>query len=56
MTHEKKCHNCGRVDTRGFTKIGNSFVLRGSTRTAQRLNMNNGPAIWECKKPYGCAA
>jgi len=52
--HVKTCDRCGREDTRGFTKIGNSFILRGRTRLAQRLNMNSGPAIWECAPGHGC--
>lgn len=52
--HAKRCGTCGREDTRGFTKLGNSFALRGKTRTAQRLNMRSGPAIWECAPGNGC--
>lgn len=55
MTHEKECQKCGRRDTRGFTKVGSKFVLRGRTRLAQRLNMGSGPAIWECRRGFGCA-
>ncbi len=53
--HVKRCRECGREDTRGFTKVGHSFILRGRTRTAQRLNMGSGPAIWECATGFGCA-
>lgn len=53
--HEKVCDKCGRRDTRGFTKVGNRFALRGRTRLAQRMNMNSGPAIWECAPGVGCA-
>ena len=53
--HLKQCSECGRVDVRGFTKVGNSFQLKGATRTAQRLNMQ-GPAIWECAPGKGCKA
>lgn len=52
--HTKACDKCGREDTRGFTKVGNRFTLRGRTRTAQRINMRSGPAIWECARGYGC--
>jgi len=55
-TYVKRCNRCGREDTRGFTKIGHHFALRGRTRVAQRLNMNSGPAIWECAAGQGCRA
>lgn len=55
MLHLKRCTECGREDTRGFTKVGNMFFLRGRTRVAQRLNMRSGPAIWECARGFGCA-
>jgi hypothetical protein len=54
VTHTRECQNCHREDTRGFTKIGNEFSLRGRTRLAQRLNMRSGPAIWECAPGFGC--
>ncbi len=53
--HIKRCSECGREDTRGFTKTGHGFALRGRTRTAQRLNMQSGAAIWECAPGFGCA-
>jgi hypothetical protein len=52
----KRCQNCGREGRRGFTKVGRGFALRGRTRTAQRLNMQSGPVIWECAKGQGCKA
>jgi len=55
-TYTKTCHLCGREATSGFTKYGNAFSLRGRTRLAQRLNMNSGPAIWECAPGHGCKA
>lgn len=56
MIHVKRCDNCGREDTSGFTKIGHGFVLRGRTRLAQRINMRSGPAIWKCAPGKGCDA
>lgn len=55
VANTRECVQCGRRDTRGFTKVGNKFVLRGTTHTAQRLNMTRGPAIWKCAPGYGCA-
>lgn len=49
MTHTRRCEVCGYEGTRGFTKVGHAFSLRGRTRTAQRLNMGSGRALWECK-------
>ena len=40
--------------------VGNLIVATGSTlaelrtRTAQRLNMRSGPAIWRCRDGIGC--
>lgn len=50
----KRCQICGREDTKGFENHGRGFALSGSTRTAQRINMNSGSVRWECAKGIGC--
>ena len=48
--HIKRCLNCGREDTKGFSNL-----------SVQRLRFENGqakqlpaPAIWVCRLGYGC--